>query len=112
LTGRAGVVDAVVDAAGGELQRQSLAALKPGGVLISAVSAPDAALLQQYGVRGSFFLVNTTTECLNAIRNLIDAGELVARVGTVLPLDSARVAHEMLDGTRPYARGKIVLNIT
>jgi NADPH:quinone reductase-like Zn-dependent oxidoreductase len=110
LLDQAGVVDSVIDAAGGEPQRQSLAALKPGGVLISCVAAPDAALLQQHGARGSFFLVNTTTHYLNTITNLIDAGELATRVGSVLPLDSARVAHEMLDGTRPYARGKIVLN--
>ena len=31
-------------------------------------------------------------------------------VGTVLPLDEARVAHEMLDGA-PHKRGKIVLTV-
>lgn len=79
------------------MQRQSVATLKPGGILISAVSAPDPALLEKHGVRGSFFLVNTTTDRLNVIRKLIEAGKLATRVGTVLPLDSAREAHEMLD---------------
>jgi NADPH:quinone reductase-like Zn-dependent oxidoreductase len=111
LSGRAGVVDVVIDAEGGEMQRQSLAVLKPGGILISSASAPQPALLQQHDVQGSFFLVNTTTGYLNSITNLLNSGELEVRVGTVLPLDSAREAHEMLDGTRPYARGKIVLTV-
>jgi len=29
----------------------------------------------------------------------------------VLPLDQARVAHEMLEGQRPNPRGKIVLDV-
>jgi hypothetical protein len=32
-------------------------------------------------------------------------------VETVLPLAQARVAHEMLEGTRPDPRGKIVLEV-
>jgi NADPH:quinone reductase-like Zn-dependent oxidoreductase len=106
-----GVVDSVVDAAGGALQSESLAVLKSGGTLISSVAPPDKTLLERYGVKGSFFLVNTTTTCLDAITQLIDAGQLVTRVSTVLPLESAVTAHEMLDGLRPYPRGKIVLNI-
>lgn len=110
MTGPSGVVDAVIDAAGGPLQSQSLALLKRGGIMISSVGPPDQALLERYGIRGSFFLVDTTTGYLNSIAQLIDAGELFSRVGTVLPLESARAAHEMLGGLRPYARGKIVLN--
>jgi pyruvate/2-oxoglutarate dehydrogenase complex dihydrolipoamide dehydrogenase (E3) component len=34
----------------------------------------------------------------------------VTNVGTVLPLEEARIAHEMLDGA-PHMRGKIVLRI-
>jgi NADPH:quinone reductase-like Zn-dependent oxidoreductase len=41
---------------------------------------------------------------------LFDSGKLVTHVGTVLPLEDARIAHEMLAG-RPHRRGKIVLDI-
>jgi NADPH:quinone reductase-like Zn-dependent oxidoreductase len=102
-------VDAVIDAAGGDSQRVGITKLKRGGVIISAVSAPDATLLSDRGATGKFFLVTTTTQCLQELTKLIDAGELAIRVGTVLPLHRAREAHEMLDGLRPYARGKIVL---
>jgi len=73
------------------------------------VSAPDLQLLKERGAHGTFFLVNTTTHDLQQIAELIDRGALIARVGTVLSLSEAQIAHQMLDGTKPYARGKIVL---
>jgi NADPH:quinone reductase-like Zn-dependent oxidoreductase len=106
-----GLVDAVIDAAGGESQRMAITKLRRQGLLISAVSAPDAALLAAQGAAGSFILVRTTTECLQQLATLIDAGKLAIRVGEVLPLDQAKTAHEMLDGLRTYARGKIVLTM-
>jgi NADPH:quinone reductase-like Zn-dependent oxidoreductase len=103
--------DAVLDFAGGETQRRSFAVLRRGGTLVSAVSEPDHSLAAQYGVNAGFFLVAVTTERLTAIARMIEAGTLAAQVGAVLPLASARVAHEMLDGTRPRPRGKIVLRV-
>jgi NADPH:quinone reductase-like Zn-dependent oxidoreductase len=105
-------VDAVIDAAGGDKQRQAIALLKRGGYLVSSVSAPDAELLEQRGARGTFFLVKTTTHGLRQIAELVDRGALSVRVGTVLPLEDAQIAHQMLDGTKPYVRGKIVLTVT
>lgn len=104
-------VDAVIDLVGGDIQRRSFAVLKRGGALISAVSQPDSALAQQYGVTASFFLVDVTTLDLTRIAEMIDAGQLRTNVGEVLPLADARLAHEMLEGTRPHARGKIVLRV-
>jgi NADPH:quinone reductase-like Zn-dependent oxidoreductase len=104
-------VDAVLDFVGGETQRRSFAVLRQGGTLISAVSEPDQSLAQQHSVTAAFFLVEVTTERLTALARLIDAGTLTTNVGAVLPLASARVAHEMLDGTRSRPRGKIVLRV-
>ena len=39
------------------------------------------------------------------MRKLFDSGKLVTHVGTVLPLEDARIAHEMLAG-RPHRRGR------
>ena len=94
-------VDAVLDFVGGETQRRSFAVLRRGGALVSAVSEPDQGLAAQHGVAAGFFLVEVTTERLTRHRRLIEAGALTTHVGAVLPLASARVAHEMLDGTRP-----------
>jgi NADPH:quinone reductase-like Zn-dependent oxidoreductase len=104
-------IDAVIDAAGGDKQRQAIAMLKPGGFIVSSVSPPDPLLLKQQGVRGTFFVVKATTHGLRQIADLVDRGALLARVGTVLPLSDAQLAHQMLDGIKPYVRGKIVLTV-
>ena len=105
-------INVVIDLAGGETQERSFTVLKPGGLLVSAVSKPDQALAEQHGVRALFFLVEVTTMHLTRIAEMIDAGELTVNVGKVLPFADARIAHEMLEGVRPHPRGKIVLRLT
>ena len=104
-------VDAVIDLVGGEVQQRSLAVLKRGGTLVSAVSPPDQTTAKRHGVRAMFFLVNVTTSHLARIAAMIEAGELTTNVGTVSPLCEVRTAHEMLEGARPHPSGKIVLSI-
>jgi NADPH:quinone reductase-like Zn-dependent oxidoreductase len=58
-----------------------------------------------------FFLVEVNTARLDKIRELCDAGRLRANVGTVLQLDQAQSAHEMLADS-PHTRGKIILNVS
>ncbi len=101
--------DAVIDLVGGETQRRSFEVLKPGGALISTVSAPDPALAEQHAVRAGFFLVDVTTARLERVARFFEQGALSVDVGAALPLSAAREAHEMLDGSRPKPRGKIVL---
>ena len=54
--------------------------------------------------------MDVTTARLKKITELFDSGKLVTDVGTVLPLEAARIAHQMLGGA-PHKRGKIVLSI-
>ena len=103
-------VDVVLDTVGGDTQDRSFTVLKRGGVLVSAVSAPDQQKAVQHDVRALFFLVDVSTRRLERIAALLKAGELRTRVGDVLPLTDARVAHEMLAG-KPHKRGKIVLTV-
>jgi len=103
-------VDVVLDTVGGATQQQSLGVLKPGGILVSVVSPVPEALQARYGIRAAYFYVDVTTARLNTITELFDSAKLVTDVGTVLPLEDARLAHEMLGGA-PHKRGKIVLSI-
>jgi NADPH:quinone reductase-like Zn-dependent oxidoreductase len=103
-------VDVVLDTIGGETQDRSFAVLKRGGVLVSAVKAPDQQKAAQHGVTAFFFLVDVSSSRLEHIASLLEAGELKTRVGDVLPLSAARLAHEMLAG-KPHKRGKIVLTV-
>ena len=103
-------VDVVLDTVGGDTQQRSLRVLKPGGILVSVVSPVPETTQKRYGVRAAYFYVDVTTSRLNEITELFDSGRLVTDVGTVLPLEEARIAHEMLGGA-PHKRGKIVLSI-
>jgi NADPH:quinone reductase-like Zn-dependent oxidoreductase len=103
-------VDVVLDSVGGEAQHRSLCVLKRGGILVSAVSPVPEPLQERYGVRAAYFYVDVTTARLEKIRELFDTGRLVTNVGTVLPLEQASIAHEMLAGA-PHKRGKIVLSV-
>jgi NADPH:quinone reductase-like Zn-dependent oxidoreductase len=103
-------VDAVLDTVGGETQQRSLRILKPDGILVSIVSAVPEETQKHYGIRAAYFYVDVNTARLDRITELFNSGKLVTNVGTVLPLEEARVAHEMLAGA-PHQRGKIVLNI-
>src|SRR5664279_681839 len=101
-------VDAVLDTVGGEVLEKSLRFVKPGGIVVSAVSG--TADRQPAGLRFVFFYVEVTTARLDTIAAMLDAGSLLPTVGTVLPLQQARTAHELLAGA-PHKRGKIVLEV-
>ena len=103
-------LDVVIDTVGGDTRARSFGIIKPGGMLVSVVSEPMPERQQSHGVRAVFFLVEVTTARLDTITALFDRGKLTARVGTVLPLEQARTAHEMLGGA-PHKRGKIVLSV-
>jgi NADPH:quinone reductase-like Zn-dependent oxidoreductase len=101
-------VDLILDTVGGETRERSYSVLKSGGTLVSVVSAdpvpdrPDA--------RSVFFYVEVTTARLNGISKLLNSRQLAPQVGTLLPLNEVRTAHEMLAGA-PHKRGKIVLEV-
>ena len=104
-------MDVVLDTVGGDTQQRSLQVLKPGGILVSVVSPVSETTQKRYGVRAAFFYVDVTTARLNKITEMFENRKLITDVGTVLPLEKARVAHEMLGGL-PHQRGKIVLSMT
>ena len=101
-------VDIVLDTVGGDTQQRSLRVLKPGGILVSVVSLVPETLQRRYNVRAAYFYVDVTTARLNKITELFDSGKLVTDVGTILPPEEARTAHEK---GAPHKRGKIVLSI-
>lgn len=104
-------VDAVLDLVGGPGQNRLFDLVRPGGMLVSAVSQPDPRLALQAGIRAGFMLVEVSTAALDDITSRFQEGMLEAFVGTVLPLEEAMLAHRMLEGQAPRAPGKIVLEI-
>ena len=102
-------LDFVFDTVGGDTVERSYRVLKPGGMLVSVVT-PFPKTGQHPGIREAFFIVDMTTGRLETLADLFNNGSLTTRVGSILPLDDARTAHEMLAG-RPHAPGKIVLTV-
>jgi NADPH:quinone reductase-like Zn-dependent oxidoreductase len=107
----AGPVDIVIDTVGGDTQRRSFGLIAPGGILVSCVMPPDAEQAARHQVRTAFFIIDVTTDDLARIAAMLDAGELMPSVGTILPLSEARLAHEFLAHRWPRPRGKIVLRV-
>jgi NADPH:quinone reductase-like Zn-dependent oxidoreductase len=103
-------VDVVIDTVGGETRKRSFGIIKPGGILVSVVSEPMPERHESNGVRAVYFVVEVTTARLDKITDLFNSGKLTTRVGSVLPLEQARMAHEMLGGA-PHQRGRIVLSV-
>jgi len=97
-------VDVILDTVGGNTFQRCVAALKPGGKLVTSVST------QPLPAGAIFFYAEVTTARLQTLTPLFEAGRLTARVGSVLPLSEARQAQGMLAGA-PHKSGKIVLQI-
>lgn len=102
-------VDAILDLVGGETVQKCVGALKEGGKLISVVS--DQIVTNRQDVKPVFFYAEVTTARLRKITEMFEGGKIRARVGSVLPLEEARGAYEMLAGA-PHERGKIMLRVS
>jgi len=86
-------VDAILDTVGGSTFQRCVAALKPGGKLVTSVST------QPLPAEAIFFYAEVTTARLQTLTTLFDAGRITARVGSILPLSEARQA-------QTHARGR------
>ena len=102
-------LDAVYDTVGGETCKRSFATLKAGGQMVSMVEQPDGELAKKHEVTASMQFTTLTTERLNAVTKLVDAGKLNITIDKTYPLEQAAEAVEYLhDG---HHRGKVVLKI-
>jgi NADPH:quinone reductase-like Zn-dependent oxidoreductase len=86
--------------------------MRPGGLLINVPTGSwpefraDAAAA---GMRATDIKALSDTASLEAIADLVDAGELTVHVDREFPLDEAAEAHRMLE--EGHTRGKIVLRV-
>jgi NADPH:quinone reductase-like Zn-dependent oxidoreductase len=103
-------LDVVIDTIGGDELESTGEALRPNGIIVSVVRAPDEAYLRSKGVRAAYFIVDVTRDRLDKISAMVERGTLNLPVGEVLDLANASTAHRMLDGA-PHKPGKIVLKV-
>jgi NADPH:quinone reductase-like Zn-dependent oxidoreductase len=103
-------LDAVIDTIGGDALESTCEALRPNGIIVSVVRAPDEAYVRSKGVRAAYFIVDVTRDRLDRISAMVKRGMLNLPIGDVLDLADASTAHRMLDGA-PHKPGKIVLKV-
>jgi NADPH:quinone reductase-like Zn-dependent oxidoreductase len=102
-------VDVVFDLLGGETQERSLAVLKKGGFIVTAVQPLDEEALKAHEVRGAMVAAQSNTAQLEEIVALVEAGKVKTFVEKVLPLSEAKEALKLSRQGR--TRGKIVLTV-
>lgn len=102
--------DIVLDLVGGETQQRSWKVLKPGGILISTVQPPSEEIAAAHGVRqGMVATAPPISKTLTEVAKMVDSGQLKPHVSTILPLQDARRAHEIIEAR--HTHGKLVLQV-
>jgi NADPH:quinone reductase-like Zn-dependent oxidoreductase len=101
--------DLVLDTVGGEVYQKSFKVLKKGGTLISLLEQTDKALAREAGVKAEYVFLQPDRKRLGMIAELLQLGDIKPVVGTVLPLEEVKKAHNLSQSG--HAQGKIVLSI-
>ncbi|MFF0741875.1 NADP-dependent oxidoreductase [Streptomyces sp. NPDC004111] len=106
-------VDLALDLIGGEYGPRTLATLRPGGLLVSAIvwnPGFEESVPKLTGVRFAPLLVAPDGEQLTGIADLLADGRLQVHLDAVLPFGEAAKAATLLETKR--TTGKIVLDVT
>src|SRR5438067_12987192 len=106
----AGPFDVVLDTLGGEAHVRSLAALRPGGVLVALSAAPIPAHAPRADVRIEKPPIHATRQRLEHIFRWAASGKLKPQVTGHFALEDALAAYAAVEA--PHGRGKIVLQIS
>jgi len=105
-------VDVVLDTIGGDTAERSLAVLRQGGHLVTAVAEDNPELIartEAAGMRFSGVAVDPDPVGLRALVDLVDQGKLRVHVQEVFPFERVADAHRLLDGG--HLQGKVVLTV-
>ncbi|MDX2933338.1 NADP-dependent oxidoreductase [Streptomyces ipomoeae] len=105
-------VDVVLDPLAGDVRSRSLDVLREGGVLVTILPLgyeADAERAAELGVRLEALLVEADQAGMRAIAELVEKGQLRARIEATFPLEEAGKAHAL--GETGRTTGKIVLTV-
>ncbi len=101
--------DYVFDTVDAETYRQSFKVLRRGGLIVSMLSQPDQDLMKQYGVKAMYQSTQVTTDRLDNVRKLVEAGAITVHVDRAFPLERIKEAFEAKE--KGSVRGKIVVEM-
>jgi NADPH:quinone reductase-like Zn-dependent oxidoreductase len=104
--------DIVLDTLGGDTVERSLAALRPGGHLVTMVADEDPELAARFKAAGMHFsgiAVDPDTDALRQLVDLVEMGQLRVHVQETFPFDRIADAHRLLEAG--HVQGKLVLTV-
>jgi NADPH:quinone reductase-like Zn-dependent oxidoreductase len=102
-------VDVVLDGVGFDTTTRSMEVLKPGGDLACIVTPPPFEEAAKRQINAHYVSGQPTTELLNEIADLIDAGTLKVRVQEVFSFDKIHDAMKTSQGL--HVHGKLAVTI-
>lgn len=102
-------VEVVFDCIGGETIFKAIECLKPGGRFISLSGKYAAEHFEELNIDFYNTVALPNARCLEHIAGLFEQNQLRTFVHSVLPLENAAVAHQLIDSV--HTRGKIVLTV-
>ena len=102
--------DAVFDTAGADTYTRSYEILKPGGIIISMNEQPNEELTSQRGVTALHQSTKVTTEALQRLSELVEAGIITPKTDKTFSLEEAAQAFSHMETGHP--RGKVVITTT
>ena len=103
-------VDVVLDLIAGGYAERSIDVLRPGGLLVTAIERTNAELAAQVAAAGRRFAgisVEPDHVGLEGLAQLVQQGRLRPHISSVLPLEDAAKAHEIVESGS--VQGKVVL---
>lgn len=101
--------DVVYDTVGGETLERSVAAARPGGIIVAIAGAPPKAAAEARGVRTAVFSATPNRARFDEITRLIEEGFLKTYISAVYPLENVQKALD--DIKSGHTRGKIVIEL-
>jgi len=102
-------VDAVLDTVGGDTYERSYQVLKRGGRLVSLLEQPRPELMNRFGIEASLQFTQVTSERLNRLAGLVDAGVVKVHIEQTFPLEKASTALQYLEKQAP--QGKVIVTL-
>ena len=102
-------VDVVFDTMGGEVQNQSWALLKEGGILVSVVTPPDEAIAKEHNVKSAFVFIEPSRRILLELNKLVESEQLIPFIEHRFSL--AQIVEAHLQSESGHTRGKIVIEV-
>jgi len=100
-------VDVVLDPVGGDTLRRSFEIVKPGGIVVGIVDAPEPSEGMQRGVRSAYVFVQPDAGQLRRLASLAERKKLRPHVQKIFPLAEAAAAQGASEAG--HVRGKLVL---